>query len=266
MTGASGIADAMDRIELLAYPGFRRRSAQAGSDRCGSRNEPAQGKRSGSEGSDPGGSGSSTGFPSRSAHHSRRRRARRVAGSSSRSRDARLPSRPDGLRWQLQNARFEDAERERLRYVAATRAMSELVIARCEYPKLKTSTEDRLDTSAWSPFGNVLTAIGRQTVMQPTPAPGATCYGSHATRNRRRHRCRDGSRSASKRSIDHTADGYRVGTGATRESLVRMICRATTDGERPGDAQFIGASRVLDADGQVNRSVPSLQPSRPMKN
>ncbi|HSU97638.1 MAG TPA: 3'-5' exonuclease, partial [Gemmatimonadaceae bacterium] len=68
--------------------------------------------------------------------------------------------------------RFADAERERLRYVAATRAMSELVIARCEYPRLKTSTEDRPDTSAWSPFGEVLTAIDRQTVMQPTAAPG----------------------------------------------------------------------------------------------
>jgi len=68
--------------------------------------------------------------------------------------------------------RFEDAERERLRYVAATRAMSELVIARCEYPKLKTSTEDRPDTSVWSPFGEVLASIGGQVVMQPTAAPG----------------------------------------------------------------------------------------------
>lgn len=67
---------------------------------------------------------------------------------------------------------FEDAERERLRYVAATRAMSELVIARCEYPRLKTSTEDRPDTSAWSPFCDVLTAVGMQTEMQPTAAPG----------------------------------------------------------------------------------------------
>jgi ATP-dependent helicase/nuclease subunit A len=68
--------------------------------------------------------------------------------------------------------RFEDAERERLRYVAATRAMRELGIARCEYPRAKTSSEDKPDTSAWSPFGEVLTAVGRATVMQPTAAPG----------------------------------------------------------------------------------------------
>jgi ATP-dependent helicase/nuclease subunit A len=67
---------------------------------------------------------------------------------------------------------FADAERERLRYVAATRAMSELVIARCEYPRAKSSTEDRPDSSAWSPFGDALTSTGRQTVMQLIAAPG----------------------------------------------------------------------------------------------
>src|SRR6185437_1425819 len=85
----------------------------------------------------------------------------------------RTIARPSG--WAVmadEERRFEDAERERLRYVAATRAMSELVIARCEYPRAKTSGEDKPDTSAWSPFGEVLTAVGRATVMQPTAAPG----------------------------------------------------------------------------------------------
>ena len=67
---------------------------------------------------------------------------------------------------------FADAERQRLLYVAATRAMRELVIARCEVPPAKSSKQDKPDTSAWSPFGEILSVIGRRTAMQPTMAPG----------------------------------------------------------------------------------------------
>ncbi|HWG33182.1 MAG TPA: UvrD-helicase domain-containing protein [Gemmatimonadaceae bacterium] len=67
---------------------------------------------------------------------------------------------------------FAQAEKERLRYVAATRAARELVIACCKYPPTKGSTGDRQDTSAWAPFATVLGDVGGQLEMQVTPAPG----------------------------------------------------------------------------------------------
>ncbi len=68
--------------------------------------------------------------------------------------------------------RFEEAEDQRLLYVAATRAMQELVIARCERPKAKTAAEAKPDTSIWAPFGDVLSALNQETRMVTVAAPG----------------------------------------------------------------------------------------------
>lgn len=67
---------------------------------------------------------------------------------------------------------FAEAERQRLLYVAATRAGNELVIARCERPQAKSRKEPAPDTSAWSPFGSVLDGLDRTTVMTASAAPG----------------------------------------------------------------------------------------------
>ena len=68
--------------------------------------------------------------------------------------------------------RFAAAEDQRLLYVATTRAMRELVVSRCERPKAKSATEPKPDTSAWSPLGTVLGDLGSETVMLTTAAPG----------------------------------------------------------------------------------------------
>ena len=67
---------------------------------------------------------------------------------------------------------FAEAEAQRLLYVAATRAMSELVVARCELPRAKTASANPQDTSFWSAFGDALTTLDRETVMLPSAAPG----------------------------------------------------------------------------------------------
>jgi ATP-dependent helicase/nuclease subunit A len=67
---------------------------------------------------------------------------------------------------------FAKAERQRLLYVAATRAGDELVIARCERPQSKSKKEPTPDTSAWSPFGDVLNEMDRTIVMVASASPG----------------------------------------------------------------------------------------------
>jgi ATP-dependent helicase/nuclease subunit A len=67
---------------------------------------------------------------------------------------------------------FADAEGQRLLYVAATRAMDELLVSRCEMPKAKSAKEATPDTSAWSPLGAVLSEVGNVTAMVTTEAPG----------------------------------------------------------------------------------------------
>lgn len=67
---------------------------------------------------------------------------------------------------------FAAAEDQRLLYVAATRAMNELVISRCERPKAKSAAETKPDTSFWSPLGDVLSELNRETIMMPSAAPG----------------------------------------------------------------------------------------------
>ncbi|MEO6865844.1 MAG: UvrD-helicase domain-containing protein [Gemmatimonadaceae bacterium] len=67
---------------------------------------------------------------------------------------------------------FAAAEDQRLLYVATTRAMRELVVSRCERPKAKSATEAKPDTSAWSPLGTVLGDRCTETIMLTTAAPG----------------------------------------------------------------------------------------------
>lgn len=67
---------------------------------------------------------------------------------------------------------FAAAEEQRLLYVAATRAIGELVISRCERPKAKSTAEATSDTSFWSQWGEVLTELNRETIMLPSAALG----------------------------------------------------------------------------------------------
>src|SRR6185312_4524418 len=171
LTGASGTADAIDRIELLL-----------GQD---SDDAPLMG-------------GGSAAVRVMNLHKAKGREARVVILAAPTpdgehpprehiTRDASGPvtsgivldnerktiARPTG--WAAMAAKergFAEAEKERLRYVAATRAARELVIARCKYPPLKTSTGDKPDMSVWAPFAAVLSAVGGEAEMQVTPAPG----------------------------------------------------------------------------------------------
>jgi len=101
---------------------------------------------------------------------------------------------------------FAEAEKERLRYVAATRAARELVIARCKYPPLKTSTGDKPDMSAWAPFAAVLSAVGGEAEMQVTPAPG---------------------RQTSKRSLSEVLDAITAANGRVMTAAASSLIRRT---------------------------------------
>lgn len=71
-------------------------------------------------------------------------------------------------------ARFAAAEKQRLLYVAATRAKRELVIARCEREKTP-------DTSFWSPLVPLATELGTRLTLEAGAAPGRRAVEREAT-------------------------------------------------------------------------------------
>ncbi len=69
-------------------------------------------------------------------------------------------------------SRFQDAERARLLYVAATRAKRELYVAQCE---VATSSTPKLDNSMWRPLAPMLDEHAIPKELKVESAPGRKC-------------------------------------------------------------------------------------------
>jgi ATP-dependent helicase/nuclease subunit A len=76
------------------------------------------------------------------------------------------------VRWdqmKVREEKFQEAERARLLYVAATRAKRELLVAQCETSQVK---GPRADESTWRPLAAALEEFAVPLELAVTPAPG----------------------------------------------------------------------------------------------
>ena len=172
-------------------------------------------------------------------------------------------------------AKFAAAEDQRLLYVATTRAKDELLISRCALSRAKNATESRQDASVWSPLGDALTELKCATQMDVTAAPGRKRVSlsaeemAHATMAAEQRRRKASTSSISRRTVTQSVKDERDtewqydlkregGRGTAWGRAVHRCVEAMGNG-RDGNALKDFVAAVVADEGLEVTSAPELE-------
>ncbi|HEU4700518.1 MAG TPA: UvrD-helicase domain-containing protein [Gemmatimonadales bacterium] len=171
--------------------------------------------------------------------------------------DKQLVAQPPGwAAMEAEEARFLAAERERLRYVAVTRAKRELVVAQL-HCRLKTKLAE--DKSFWAPLAGALAACGERLELAPTDPPGRRALAVPAAEIARRGDEADARRAAAG-APTYVTTTVTASAKSDRASAHERGAGATGAGAGTSDGAAWGRAvhRVLEAVGR-GRAGASLE-------